>query len=72
MYTILPHKYMSKIIQYRFPRCKSKRIANKWKKDKRNFKEVPRSDVLIFGQYIYAHPSIADQLTKQLEDLGRY
>jgi len=56
-----PHITMSK--QFRFPRCKSKRIAKKYKKQTKNFKMVPDTiTVYRIGMNIICHPALAARL----------
>jgi hypothetical protein len=49
-------------IQFRFPRSKKSRIRNKWKKNDRNFKRIPK--IFKMGDTIIAHPSLIQQLKK--------
>jgi hypothetical protein len=45
---------------FRKPRTKKRRIIIKWKKRAENFR--PRTDVVMSGNRIYAHPTVAAKL----------
>lgn len=49
-----------RVVQYRFPRSKSKRIRKKWAKRKENFKQVPiKNTAYMFGDTIVVDPDTA-------------
>jgi len=53
------------LIQFRFPRCKSKRISKKFKKDKGlNFK--PDTSIYRFRDMIICHPVLYDRVVEGL------
>ena len=48
--------------------CKSKkrRIRNKWLKNSKNYRTVPRTDILVGPGFIVAHPSVVSTLKKEI------
>ena len=66
---ILQNAYLTKTFQYRFPRCKSKRIAKKWRKDTRNFKTVPSNDIWVVSESGTAicHPDTARLIAEKMK-----
>jgi hypothetical protein len=46
--------------QFRFPRTKKRRIRNKWKHRRENWKETPTA--YLIGGALYCHPSIAQKM----------
>jgi len=56
-----------KMVQFRFPRSKSKRIRLKWSKRDENFKQVPiENHAYVFGNTIVVDPETAISLNRQL------
>ena len=55
-------------VQVRFPRSKRKRIRRKWSKDQRNYVFKPDTAFYtnIKGGYIICHPSMADEIRRQI------
>lgn len=52
-----------KIVQYRFPKTKKKRIQKKWKKQKKNFKQIPiNTSYVINGNTLIVHPDDLNKL----------
>ncbi|MBY0525582.1 MAG: hypothetical protein K2R98_19410 [Gemmataceae bacterium] len=47
---------MADRVQVRFPRSKKRRIRRKWAKQAKNFRLVPRPDIIRVGNGLYAHP----------------
>lgn len=52
--------------QFRFPRCKSKRIRRKWAKIAGNFKERPSSKVFMTSQGMVCHTDMARAMREAL------
>jgi len=55
-------------IQFRFPRSKKKRIRKKWAKQNKNYKFIPKQEMLIMGNQIICHPIIAQQIRDVVEE----
>lgn len=55
--------------QFRFPRSKKKRIINKWKKDSKNYKIIPKAIHDKINNVIYCHPTITAQLKKEFKTI---
>jgi len=66
---VLQNSFLIEDVQFRFPRCKSKRIAKKWKKDKKNYKTIARREAYISGNNMYIHPETYAILKKELEKI---
>jgi len=45
-----------KMVQYKFPKSKAKRIIKKWQKDRRNYKQVESHDAFIMDGSIFMNP----------------
>ena len=59
---------LTKSIQFRFPRCKSKRIRRKWAKRSKNLKDIP--DITTFYKTpwgIIGHPILIEKLKRHLD-----
>lgn len=68
---LLENKLLVRTIQYKFPRCKSKRIAKKWKKNKKNYKLVPDEESVYITPFgMMCHPNMAKRLKEELQLLG--
>ena len=58
--------------QFRFPRCKSWRIANKYKKNDSNFKLIPCCYLMENQNAYVVHPTIYKEMERKLpRSLGR-
>lgn len=64
MSPIIESPHMVKCVQFRFPRCKSRRIARKWNKRPSNFRTVPMDHVYITSMGIIAHPGVARRIRR--------
>lgn len=64
---IIESHAMVKSVQFRFPKCKSKRIARKWANDSRNWKQAPMQHVYMTPMVIFAHPEVARRMRKELQ-----
>jgi len=63
---LIKSRFLTKSVQARFPRCASKRIAKKWRKNPKNFKTIPSPDVFMTPWGMIAHPETIDAITKEL------
>ena len=63
---VLESQHAVKRYQFRFPRCKSKRIAKKFRKKDSNFKTEPCVLVMDNINTMMAHPLIYKQMQTQL------
>jgi hypothetical protein len=63
---LIESSFLTKSVQARFPRCKSRRIANKWRKNPKNFKTIPSTDVFVTPWGMIAHPETIRELEGML------
>ena len=56
-----------KLVQFRFPKTKRRRIQKKWTKKDSNFKQVKSPTMLRYGNTIIIHPEDLQILKSQLE-----
>lgn len=56
------------IEQYRFPRCKKKRVRKKWTKDLKNFRPIKTSYLLTgsAGSTLVGHPILIFKMKEEL------
>ena len=54
-------------VRYRYCRSKKKRIKKKWAKDPRNYRNVPKTDVIVRFDTIVCHPAILDSIKRLME-----
>jgi hypothetical protein len=65
-----PHVPRFKMVQFKFPRTKKKRIQKKWRKNQKNFRQVPvREAMVLNGDTMIIHPDDM-KLIKRIS--GRY
>lgn len=64
----VPEMVDRRTYQYRFPRSKKWRIRKKWTKDGLNFRTdvTPMDHFLVSADAAYAHPSLIEQLKRQI------
>lgn len=76
-YNIITDLNMADRVQVRFPRSKKSRMRKKWRKDPKNWRMVPREEVMVmeacFGHpaSVIMHPVMRDRLLKQLRSPGK-
>ncbi len=59
--------------QFRFPRCKSWRIAKKYRKQERNFKYIPCCYMMENQNTYVVHPTIYREMERKLpRSLGQH
>jgi hypothetical protein len=59
-----------RVVQFRFPRSKSKRIRTKWSKREENFKQVPiKNTAYMFGNTIVVDPDTARAINGEFPGL---
>lgn len=63
-----PHLPRFKLVQFRFPKSKRKRIRMKWAKRPENFKQVPSHTMYRMGDTVVVHP---DDLSKIKAEVAR-
>lgn len=59
--------YLIDLVQVRFPRSKRKRIQKKWRKDDRNYANVPSKSIMRIppnGEHLVMHPEMYNKLLK--------
>lgn len=68
---IIQNAYLTRTFQHRFPRCKSKRIAKKWRKNPRNFRTVPSNDIFVMpgSGTAVCHPDTARRVVEQMKQV---
>lgn len=68
---VIPVAYMSERMQVRFPRSKKSRIRKKWRRDSRNWQDVPMDRCIMMGRRLYVHPARMQQLADELAGKAR-
>lgn len=53
--------------QVKFPRSKKRRIRRKWAKRDSNFIELPKREILKYGDTLVCHPMIAAEVRKAIQ-----
>ncbi len=52
-------------IQVRFPRSKKRRMRRKWAKQQKNYRNVPRQEIIQTADGLYAHPETWEKVFKK-------
>lgn len=66
-----PHVPQFKIVQFRFPKTKRKRIQKKWRKNRANFRQVKINQVIMFGNIIIGNPGLMDMIKEHENEVAR-
>lgn len=67
-----PHLPRFKIIQFRFPKTKRKRIQKKWAKDPKNSKQVPFQTMYMFGNTAIMRPDEIARIENFVAETNKY
>lgn len=62
-----------KMVQFRFPRSKSRRIRKKFTKDNANFKQVPfKSAFVLHGDTVVIHPDDFRLIREKVQPIPKW
>lgn len=63
-FKIIESRWLTKRIQFRFPRTRKKRMMKKWLRNSRNFRDVPSLDIYQTPFGVVCHPEMAKSLRR--------
>lgn len=54
--------------QVRYPKSKKRRIRNKWKKDRRNYREKEEHNMIQIGNVLYVTKKVYEEINNVIKD----
>lgn len=63
---IVTSNYLTKRVQFRFPRSKKKRIRRKWAKQAKNWRNIDNGNAYQIGDTLIVPPSVYEKIVEKL------